>query len=104
MKLTNKDLKKAFRQFNKAYFDDELSDDIVVKFDTENELESNEDGAYEDSHILIRDILRYVPDFCFIVLLHEMAHAKAPEAGAHGYYYGGVIDMLYKKGAYDPYL
>lgn len=103
-KLTNKSLKKAFDQFNKAYFNNELPH-VVVKFDTEGELDDDDYGEFTvDGRILIDEQLAYVPDYCYIVLLHEMAHVKSPEASNHGFHFAGVIDLLYKKGAYDTYL
>lgn len=104
MRLINKALQKAYQKFNKMYFSNLLPKDIVTKFDVDGEL----DDAYgeyleADKEILISEELRSIPDFAYIVLLHEMAHVQVP-ANNHGFQFAAVIDELYRKGAYDAYL
>ena len=102
--LTNKDLQREYRRINKAYFDDKLPRNMKVRFDN-GELEAEIYGEYFDSEkeILINDGLQTVPDYAFIVLMHEMAHANVPENG-HGLQFSAVLNMLWQKGAYDDLL
>lgn len=105
MRLINKFLQSGYKKFNRVYFDNELPKDIVVKFDVNGDLEADVYGEYvvEDKEILIHEDLRTVPDFAYIVLLHEMAHVRAPD-NKHGFQFGAVINMLWQKGAYDALL
>jgi hypothetical protein len=103
MRLTNADLRRAFRKFNKEYFDDELPS-TIIKFDTDGELDLGDDGEYtSDGEILISEYLRTIPDYVYIVVLHEMSHVKHPVNG-HGIAQKAVIYDLFMKGAYDELL
>lgn len=103
MILTNKDLDRAFRKFNREYFDNELPM-VKVKFDIDNELETETYGEFTvDGEILISQDLKTIPDFAFIVLLHEMGHVKHPMNG-HGIAHKAILYDLFMRGAYDPYL
>ena len=104
MRLTNKDLQREYRRINKAYFDDNLPRNMKVRFDN-GDLEAEIYGEYFDSEkeILISADLQTVPDYAFVVLMHEMAHANAPDNG-HGIQFAAVLNMLWQKGAYDDLL
>jgi hypothetical protein len=103
MKLTNKDLERAFRKFNRDYFNDELPF-VTIKFDTDEELEPNVYGQFtHDGEILISECLREIPEYCFIVVLHEMSHVKHP-MNSHGIAHKAVLYDLFMQGAYDDYL
>ncbi|SRR6266478_9869380 len=104
MRLTNKDVQRAYRRFNKVYFDNKLPKDILVKFDTEEELDDAYGEYLEADHeILLSEELKTIPDFAYIVLLHEMAHVQVPDNN-HGFQFAAVINKLYQQGAYDAYL
>lgn len=105
LRLTNKDLKREYRQVNKKYFENSLPDDVVIKFDTEGELDSDTYGEYfaSDNLILIEEALKDFPDFAFIILRHEMAHVKYFQNG-HGHLFSSVITDLFLQGAYDKLL
>lgn len=102
MRLTNKDLQSAYRRYNKAYFDDELPKDMCVEFS--DDLDADTYGEQENGNILLSNDLRMVPDFAYIVLLHEMAHAKVPDNRNHGFQFGAIVTRLFQMGAYDQLL
>jgi predicted metal-dependent hydrolase len=102
MRLNNNDLREAYRRFNKVYFNDSLPKKLSVQFVPSSELDGDW-GEENDDGIVINEKLQTVPDFAFIVLLHEMAHVKAPQ-NSHGHRWSGVIDSLYRMGAYDELL
>jgi predicted metal-dependent hydrolase len=103
VRLINKDLERAFRKFNKDYFNDELPP-VTIKFDTDKELDVETYGEFTvDGEILINECLREIPEYCFIVVLHEMSHVKHP-MNSHGIAHKAVLFDLFMQGAYDPYL
>jgi hypothetical protein len=108
MKLNNKDLQRAYNLFNKVYFGNELPKNIRVIFDTEGELEDGKEKNWaeyiaEEKLILISERVQEITDFIFILILHEMAHVKAPD-NSHGFQFGAVITSLWQKGAYDDFI
>ena len=100
MRLTNKAIQREYRRLNKTYFKNELPKDIKVKFDIRGELDPDTYAEYShsDKEILLHEDLRKVPDFAYIVLMHEMAHVKVPD-GRHGFEFVAVINCFYQMGA-----
>lgn len=91
--------------FIKAYFDNRF--EVKIRFATEEELtdeDGHNDAMFEDGEILVHEDFKRHPDMAAICLLHELGHADMPEYPGHGFRFGGTIDGLYKRGAYDDLL
>jgi hypothetical protein len=107
-RISNKDLQAIFKIYNERFFDGQISEDYLVKFEPMRE----DDGLHIPGamEILINSDLKRHPDLATFILLHEMAHASLPDYvghandGHHGMRFQAKLNELYQKGAYDGLL
>ena len=89
-KFTNKELQKAFRRFNKDFFQKRIRiRSRHVRFGNKKQCCNAEGICSKKNFIYINEELKKHPDLSFIVLLHEMAHAVLFEDGYVGYGFDG---------------
>lgn len=104
---SDRNLKSWFRELNSRYFDNELPDNVVVKWGEAEEEEEEEN--WEDKYngysqrltgdprnyavIVLNNALRDNPTFKLSILVHEMIHVATDFRDSHG----DAFDRWHKK-------
>jgi hypothetical protein len=109
-KVTNKDLHEEASHLNEYFFYGRLIG-LRVQFGGNP---AGTDGCYNfKKHLIsISPGLKNFQSLCYLVLLHELAHAYLevqgykgyPGDGGHGMRFQAELDRLYHAGAYDSLL
>lgn len=111
--ITDRDLRLILLHIDKTFFDNKLPNLLKIKF-VKNLWHAGErcDGVFHpgDMVISIDNDLRYHPDLCHIVVVHECAHAALPNYKGdlidkhHGMLFHAKLVELFNLGAYDSVL
>lgn len=112
--MTDRDLQLILIHIDKTYFDEKLPDMLRIKF-VKNLYNRGEwcDGTFDPSTMLISidNNLRFHPNLCHIVVLHECAHVALPNYKGdglitkdHGMLFQAKLVELFNQGAYDEVL
>ena len=112
---SSRKLKALYRIYNHKYFNDQLSDDAVIRWATPQEMRHPKvmkrlDGCYYSqeaapngrSLILLNPELKQRKSWMAMTLLHEMNHAYTDdERGDHGLGFNAGMKRLANMGAFD---
>jgi hypothetical protein len=111
--LTNKDLRRLFRKFNKIYFGSQIDSRTIVRF---ADIEDGDEGETSDfcqstergrgGTILIAKAYRRWPNPACTTLIHEMIHVYLgyEYLEPHGYRFAAEINRLWNMGFYETLL
>ncbi len=90
-------LKRAFLSYNRQWFGNRLSTDIIVRWTNLDDM-----GDYADGEIRINRALARWKSAWRLTLLHEMAHVETDsEHASHGKRWLRVMHRLAKQGAFN---
>lgn len=112
-KMTNKELRKIFLEFNEGFFANELNPaEWSVKFEDIDDDETDAETRFGAREIVIDGRLKDVRNYVRILMLHEMAYAKLDikgyrgyvDSGGHGQQFQLELDRLYRTGCYEGLL
>jgi hypothetical protein len=92
-------LKRIFNHLNRKWFDGAVDADTRVIWAPLN----GNNGEFQGGVIRIDTTLQGSPKLVKIVMLHEMIHARFPQA-THGRVFHAERDRLYAAGAYKELL
>ena len=108
--VTNAQLPRMYRKYNRLYFSGKLPVNLEVAFETEGknlrgwgvtDYICDSHGCYHPTKILINRSLKVCRGWASMTLLHEMVHVELPYGASHGPRFQARMRKLASQGAFD---
>lgn len=102
--VTNAEVQRMYREFNKKYFNNRLPKDMVVRFEIFDYAQGVTHFKYDRPlYIQISKKLKWSRSQTALTLLHEMVHVELPYRLNHGPRFHKRMMQLARAGAFKPW-